>query len=240
MADIGDVARCSDVGVGKRKVDSVFLGLERRKKKRAHLLSEAQATQRKALQKKRPLEEASRKCQHDRATMHGYFSSSRNLENRGNLMMDAFGFIGACSEPAPVGVTGGEPAVVMALLDLRETPDALSLPQDHAVHGANPVVEPDLMIELSIPGVIPLTLDSCASMCSEDDPNVYIPDCILSSKFDELDPNVSDFAIDSDDDFVDLPTKRRKGADGPVEGAVKVGSKRWKRKYDLTRKYQIE
>ena len=75
-------------------------------------------------------------------------------------------------------------------------------------------------------------------MHSKDDPNVYIPDHMMRSQFDEPDSNVSDFAIDSDDDFVDLPSKRRKGASGSVEGAVKVGSKWWKRKYDLTRRYQ--
>ena len=155
-------------------------------------------------------------------------------------MTSAFGFIGACSEPAPLGVTGGEPAVAMALLNLRETQDVLSLPQDHAVHGADPVLEPNLTIELSIPGVIPLTSDSSASVRSEDDPDVYVPDRILLSESDEPDPDISDFAINSDNDFVDLPTKRRKGAGRPVEGAVKVGSKRWKRKYDLTCKYQTE
>ena len=150
MAGTSEAARCSDVGVGEQKADFVLLGLERRKKKRARLLREAEAAQRKALQKKRLLEEASRKRQRDRATMHGYFGSSRNSKNRSDLMITAVGFIGACSEPAPMGVTSGEPAVAMALLNLRETPDALSLPQNHAVHGADPVVEPDLTIELSI------------------------------------------------------------------------------------------
>ena len=172
--------------------------------------------------------------------MHGYFGSSQNLENRGDLRTGALGFIGACSEPPPLGITGGEPVVAMALLDLRETQNALSLPQDDAVHGVDPVLEPDLTIELSIPGVIPLTSDSGASVRSEGDPDVYIPDRILPSESDEPDPDVSDFAINFDDAFVDLPTKRRKGASGSVEGAVKVGSKQWKRKYDLTRKYQIE
>ena len=49
MADTGEAARCSDVGVGELKADSILLDLERRKKKRAHLLREAQAAQRKAL-----------------------------------------------------------------------------------------------------------------------------------------------------------------------------------------------
>ena len=44
---------------------------------------------------------------------------------------------------------------------------------------------------------------------SEDDSNVYIPDRIMPSESDEPDHDVSDFAIDSDDDFVDLSTKRR-------------------------------
>ena len=35
MADIGEAARCGDVEVGKRKVESVLLDLKQRKKKRA-------------------------------------------------------------------------------------------------------------------------------------------------------------------------------------------------------------
>ena len=122
MADMDEAARCSNVGVEERKADSILLGLKQQKKKRARLLREAQASQRKALQKKRPLEEASRKRQRDWATIHGYFNSSRNSKDRGNLMTAAFGFIGGCSKPAPVGITDGERAIAMALLDLRETP----------------------------------------------------------------------------------------------------------------------
>ena len=48
----------------------------------------------------------------------------------------------------------------------------------------------------------------------------------MPSESDEPDLDVSDFAIHFDDDFVDLPSKRKKGANGPVEGALKVGSKR--------------
>ena len=147
------------------------------------------------------------------------------------------GFIGGCSEPAAMGITGGEPVVAMGLLDLRETPNTLSMPQDHAIDVVDLVVELDLTIELSISGVIPLTSDSSASLRLEDDPNVYIPDCIMPLESNEPNLDVSDFAIDSDDDFVDLPSKRRKGVGGPVEGAVKVGSKQWKRKYNLTRRY---
>ena len=65
MVDTGEATRCNNVGVGERKAENVLLGLEQRKKKRVHLLREAQAAQRKALEKKRPLEEASRKRQHD-------------------------------------------------------------------------------------------------------------------------------------------------------------------------------
>ena len=74
-------------------------------------------------------------------------------------------------------------------------------------------------------------------MRSEDDSNVYIPHRIMPFESNEPNPNVSDFAIDSNDDFVDLLSKRRKGIGGLVEGAVKVGSKWWKRKYNLTRRY---
>ena len=59
-------------------------------------------------------------------------------------------FVGGCSELVAIGVTGGEPVVAMGLLDLRETPDALSLLQDHAIHAADPIVESDLTIKLSI------------------------------------------------------------------------------------------
>ena len=72
-------------------------------------------------------------------------------------MTDVFGFVGGCCELAPMGITGGEPAVAMALLDLREILDALSLLQDHVIHARDPIVEPELMIKLSIPRVIPLT-----------------------------------------------------------------------------------
>ena len=61
MVDTDEAVRCGDVGVGELKAESIFLGLEGRKKKQARLLRKAQGVQRKVLQKKTPLEEASRK-----------------------------------------------------------------------------------------------------------------------------------------------------------------------------------
>ena len=74
----------------------------------------------------------------------------------------------------------------------------------------------------------------------EDDPNIYILDCIMPLESDEHDLDVSNFAIDCDVDFVDSSNKKRKGVGGLVERAVKVGSKWWKRKYDLTCRYQTK
>ena len=64
MVDTSEAARCGDMGVGERKAKSVLLDLERQKKKQVCLLHEVHAAQRKVLQKKRPLEEAS--CKHQR------------------------------------------------------------------------------------------------------------------------------------------------------------------------------
>ena len=58
------------------------------------------------------------------------------------------GFVGGYCQPATMGVTDVKSAVAMGLLDLRETPDTLSLLQDHAIYVADPVVEPDLTIGL--------------------------------------------------------------------------------------------
>ena len=133
-----------------------------------------------------------------------------------------------------------ESAVAVGLLDLRKTSDVLSLLQDHAIYAVDSVVEPDLTIKLSIVGAIFLTSDFSEFVRSEDDSNVYIPDRIMPSESNEPDPDVSDFAIDSDGDFVDPPSKKKKDAGGPVEGAVKVGSKQWKRKYNLIHRYEME
>ena len=85
MADEGGSARTPDVVGGEQKAEFVLLGLEQRQQKLARLKGKAKVAQRKALQKKRVIEEKSRKRQCDHTMMHSYFITSRNSENRSDL-----------------------------------------------------------------------------------------------------------------------------------------------------------
>lgn len=206
---------------GQEKAASVILGLERRKKKEARVKREALAAERRARRKKCGLEEASKRRQRERATMHSYFGTSRNSENRVDLEVRQ-----------DRRSREEESAAAMELLHL----DNLG-----GEGGASAEPDLDVTIDLSILGVVSLTSDSSAYIHSEDDPAArHVP-----SESEEPEPDLSDSAASDDDGVLDLPLgKRRKTAKlsriSASEGVARVGSRRWKSKYDLTRKYQLD
>ena len=100
------------------------------------------------------------------------------------------------------------------------------------------------MIELSIPGVVALTSDSSAYVHSKDDPNTPIVECAIPSESEEPDPNMSELEVFDNNEFPDELGAKRKMATKEKrrvnDKPVNVGSKKWKRKYDLKTKYQVE
>ena len=90
-------------------------------------------------------------------TMHSYFGSSQNLENRGDLLRFD-------SDPLHGGGNDNKEEVAMDLIQLGGSSDPLPIKAD---------VNPDVTIELSIPVVVPLTSDSSAYVHFEDDPSPY-------------------------------------------------------------------
>ena len=226
MAEAGGTARCANVGVGEQRSQSAEEGLLRRKRKAQRLLKEAAAADRKALQSKRVAEVASRKRQRERTTMHSYFGTSRNSENR-SKSLDR----GGCVEVE----VPGDHEVAMELLKLGEV--AADVP--HAG-------EPDLTIELSIPGLVDVASDSSASLHSESEQiGVGSMEFHIPSESEEPDPDASEDDVSEVEGRVQPATcakRRRTGKAKKIgaEEAVPVGGKRWKKKYDLTRKYQME
>ncbi len=221
MAEDGGSARCTDVGAGEQKTTSVLEGLARRQRKAARLKCEAAAADRKALQQKRLAEEASRKRQRDRSTMHSYFATSRNAEDRATAL-DRRG-----SGVGDGGVGEGDCLAAIELLHLGDIA--------HAPGGEG---EPDVTIELSIPAIVNVTSDST-------DPTTFVRETALPSESEEPDLDVSDYDLSEVEGRLSparCGKKRRteKGRKAGMEEVVPVGGKRWKKTYDLTRKYQME
>ena len=154
--------------------------------------------------------------------MHSYFTTSWNSENRSNL-----------SESVGTGLPNHS--------FHREKSDPVVGIPDLV---GDPMLEPKCTIELSIPRVVALTSDSSAYVHSKDDPNTPIVKRAIPSELEEPDPNISELEVSNDNEFLDKPSAKRKKAakekrrmnDEPVN----VGSKKWKKKYDLTKKYQVE
>jgi hypothetical protein len=177
MAEDGSSARCTDVGAGEQKTASVLEGLARRQRKAARLKREDAAADRKALQKKRIAEEASRKRQRDRSTMHSYFATSRNAEDRATALDRRGGGVG----------DGGVDGDCLAVIDLLHLGDIA-----HAPGGEG---EPDVTIELSIPAVVQVTSDSSAYLHSKDDPTTFVRETVIPSESEEPDSDHTIFVI---------------------------------------------
>jgi hypothetical protein len=95
-------------------------------------------------------------------------------------------------------------------------------------------------VDLSIPANVHVSLDSSAFIFSEDDPSFVDPRDHLSDA--DL---TGDNLFDSDDDTEVVEPERKKMKDlarksHVVEEPLKVGSRKWKNKYDLIRKYQLK
>ena len=148
-------------------------------------------------------------------TMHSYFGSSRNLENRGDLLRFD-------SDPLQASENDNKEEIAMDLIQLGGSSDPLPIKAD---------VNPNVTIELSIPVVVPLTSDSTAYVHFEDDPSPYTTDPAIPSKFEEPVLDLEGFSLD--DDFEEFPTaKRRKSTleRRKVLGEpVKLGTKKWKK-----------
>jgi hypothetical protein len=106
----------------------------------------------------------------------------------------------------------------------------------------------DVVLELSVPAVVPISSDSGAFVHSEDDPSFQDPvdQFKVPSESEEPEPDLSN--EDSSDDFMsdlDLPAAKQRKVEMEKRKS-KVNCKRnkkkrlntWKQKYDMTRRFQ--
>jgi hypothetical protein len=166
--------------------DSVILREAKQKLKLQRLKKEAKALERKVQQQASVIEEASWKRQREKNTMHLYFASSRNPDNRSDLrQLQGCANVGetSCKDQPRHAFTSRltashagatvdtsrlttldddkvETNVVVRLLNLVK-----SVPLDTEVCGTH-----EVEVDLSILVIIPLSSDSSAFVFSEDDP----------------------------------------------------------------------
>jgi hypothetical protein len=234
------------------KALSVLLREARRKLKIQQLKKAAKAAERKALRSRRVLKEESWKHAKHKVTIRSYFQASRNTDNNADLDQ-----IQGCSnrpdlerkarqrkrvrELTKKNEVEGLPDIAALGLNLSEA--AVSVDTD----GAAMQDVADVDVELSIPAVLLVSSESSAYIHSEDDPTFHdFSTCPYSdSSFDTT--SDKDSELDGDDciDELHLPGRKRKrpvsrkSESGGVTG--RTASKReWRKRYDVTRKYQQE
>jgi hypothetical protein len=249
---MGDEMEPEEAAV-EAKAASLVLREHRRQLKLRRMKKEAKAAERKATQKKRVVEEETRKRQRTKVTINSYFMTTRNVENKGDLDQ-----VQGCENnpdlrrrhrggrrhsdrrgSAAHGASEDD-AAATSLLDLGGS--SLASVDAETASMRNGVSEGETVLELSIPPVLSVSSDSSRYVFSEDDPSFVDPhDKVPSGS------NLDVSSEDSDFDDLDLQLERRKKLKDSMgkrkvvgEEKCAVGSKKWKSRYDLTQKFQLE